>query len=389
MSLFAVILATFLLPVQIVADWGDFDSTFGFGGVSVDQVTGHWPKNVVIQSDGKILVTGYRVTGFNGKAFFLRRYLPNGNLDTAFGTNGAATGPESNSFRSDYRGGKIVILPDGRIAIAGWADGYYGVWQFTSTGARDLSFGIKGLRILSNYPLVGNAFPELNLQSSKLVVSLRKTVSGGSKIALVRLNSNGATDSAFGSSGESLTDMDGGRGTGTVIEPDGKITISGVRVSNPSAKGLERKLSNGQPDTTFSPIDGFAFGILYQGLVKLASGKYTMRMGNLASNGTITHYLDRYGSTGDFETSVSLYNTPSGSQCPVIFANQNDGKLVTSNGNQILRLNPDLDNSTIETYYCSNIDSIDSAHAAIQNDDKIVAAGVYSGNLTLVRILPN
>src|SRR5688500_9054706 len=84
------------------AAWGDYDPSFGFQGVVGDPVTGHIPQGIVIQPDGKILITGYRTLTVGGKGFFLRRYLANGQLDTSFGTNGAAFGPEIISRGSDH-----------------------------------------------------------------------------------------------------------------------------------------------------------------------------------------------------------------------------------------------------------------------------------------------
>jgi hypothetical protein len=64
--------------------WGDYDTTFGFLGAIVDNtVTNHTPQGVAVQTDGKILVTGYRLVG-GKKRLFLRRYLSNGQVDTSF-----------------------------------------------------------------------------------------------------------------------------------------------------------------------------------------------------------------------------------------------------------------------------------------------------------------
>ncbi|PYT00031.1 MAG: hypothetical protein DMF63_08660 [Acidobacteria bacterium] len=276
------------------AAWGDFDTSFGFQGVTVDPITGYVPLSTAIQPDGKILVTGYRTTSFGRKGFFLRRYLSDGQLDTSFGTNGAALGPETNSFTTDYRGVTIVVQPHGKIAVAGWSNGCYAVWQFSSTGIKDKTFGQNGLLSLTSYPATG--YPELNIQSGKLLLSLGKQDVNTHLVALVRLTSIGALDGTFGNSGESLTGVSGAKGSGTVIEPDGKITIGGGKFDDPNAKGLERKLANGQNDPTFSAPPNFSFGIIFPGLVKMANAKYAIRTGNLAGNGSITFYLERASS---------------------------------------------------------------------------------------------
>lgn len=387
-NLLTIALSIFCLPLQTFADWGDLDTSFGFLGAAIDQITDHTPRNVAIQPDGKILVTGYKTNVFGAEGFFLRRYLSDGQLDTAFGKNGAAIGPESNSFRTLYRGERIAVQADGRIAVVGRANGYYAVWQFSAGGRRDDSFGQDGLRILNRYPINNDTSPELNIQRGKLLVTIRKIVDGGSRLALLRLTTSGTNDGTFGNSGEALTDLRGDQGCGTVVEPDAKITIGGMGFDTTN-KVLERKLSNGQTDLSFSPTPSTTVGFVGTGLVRLANDKYTMRVFNLASNGTVTLILDKYSSTGVFEGGVGLYNSPSSARCPDLFANQNDGKLVVSNGEFIFRLSSDLDTGTLEKYDCSNIDGVSSYHAAIQSDDKMVAAGSYNNYLILVRVLPN
>lgn len=67
---FTVALAMLFQTLEIKAAWGDFDTSFGFQGVTFETITGYHPRSVAIQTDGKILVTGYRITPFGGKGFF-------------------------------------------------------------------------------------------------------------------------------------------------------------------------------------------------------------------------------------------------------------------------------------------------------------------------------
>lgn len=394
----AIIFMMTFQAFETKAAWGDFDTSFGFQGATVDPITGYKPLSVAIQPDGKILVTGYRTTIFGGKGFFLRRYLSDGQLDTTFGTNGAAIGPETHFINSDYRGDKIVVQANGKIAVAGWANGFYAVWQFNSSGVRDTTFGQKGLRILTEYQLtcsthpgMNSGFAEMNIQGGKLLLSLGKKKGDTCRVALVRLTSSGTLDFSFGNSGESLTEIfHGARGSGTVIETNGKITIGGVKFNNISTRGLERKSANGQDDLTFSPAPIFSFGIIYSGLVKTTNGKYAMRWGNIASNGSITFILDKFNSNGILESSNSLYNGFPIAGCPEVFTNQNDGKLIAHFDGYLFRLNAELDTSSIETNVCPNLSQIGIlSRAAIQTDDKMVVAGVYSNYLVLVRLLPD
>jgi uncharacterized delta-60 repeat protein len=380
----------FIQTLETKAAWGDLDTNFGFQGAAADTVTGHQPRSVALQADGKILVTGYRApTPLSGERFFLRRYLANGSLDTAFGTNGAAIGPETNTLSTDYLGHTIVVFANGKIAVAGLANGNCAVWQFNSNGKADKTFGVNGLQILTGYP--GSYSPEMDIQSGKILLSVRKLVGNDLRVVLVRLTSTGALDTHFGSAGESLTGVYGGKGSGTVVETDGKITIGGVKYNDLSAKGLERKLSSGQDDLTFSPPTVFSFSIESPGLVKMVNGKYAMRWGNLAGNGSITFYLQKFSSAGVIESTITPMNAYPNGGCPEVFTNQNDGKLIVQYLGLLFRTNSEIDGSSIEISDCANLGGIagSATRAAIQPDDKMITAGVYNGYLMLVRQLPD
>jgi uncharacterized delta-60 repeat protein len=397
-KLAAIALVVLIQTLETKATWGDFDTSFGFLGVAFDSVTGYSPRSVALQPDGRVLITGYRTSPLGGTSFFLRRYLSNGQLDTAFGTNGAAIGPEANYRGSDYRGDAIVVLANGKVAVAGWANGYTAVWQFTSTGKADKTFGDGGLQILTNYPVrcstspgMNSGYPEMNIQAGKLLLSLGKGTGDTCRVALVRLTSSGILDGTFGSAGESLTGISGGfKGFGTVVESDGKITVGGVEFDDQNYKILERKLANGQDDPTFTPSPRWYAGqVIMPGLVKMANGKYVTRW---ADPGYQFTALEKYGPSGVFESmrSVHLFNNEyPGAGCPEIFTNQNDDKLIVRLDGFLVRANDEL-SGNIEENDCSNLNGITNfGRAAIQSDDKMVVAGVYNNYLMLARLLPN
>jgi hypothetical protein len=130
-------------------------------------------------------------------------------------------------------------------------------------------------------------------------------------------------------------------------------------------------------------------GSITPGLVKMANGKYAMKWDNHGGDGSTTLLLRKFSPAGVFESSVSPYNTHTFLNCPEVFTNQNDGKLIVPFRGLLFRLNDELD-GTIEMSDCSNLSPMSAtARAAIQPDDKMVVAGVYNGYLMLVRLLPN
>ena len=79
-------------PYTLVESGGVLDTTFGPSGtgIAVTDFGNHsLGYDVAIQSDGKIVVGGYHLTGVN-EDFALVRYTSGGLLDTTFGP--AATG---------------------------------------------------------------------------------------------------------------------------------------------------------------------------------------------------------------------------------------------------------------------------------------------------------
>lgn len=392
-ALTTILFATFAVIFQVFetkAAPGGYDPDFGSGGFAVSQIFGlEYISRIAIQKDGKILVTGYRTTIYGGNVFFLRRYLSNGSRDTAFGTNGEATGFDTVGLRSDYVGYNIAVLPNGNIAVAGKANESYAVWQVTANGKSDRNFGRNGLLILNQYPFDFHA-PDLNIQDGKILLTIPKVSAENSPIVLVRINANGTLDQTFGNVGESVTDLVGMNGViqyfGTVIESNGKITISGKKIGNYVINGLDRKLANGKPDLTFTPVNAQVCCLSMPGLVRLNNGRYEM----WTNNSAITFFVLEFNSNGGYERNpfVGSFNTYG--YCPGIFTKQSDGKLLASAGGSFYRMDLENGGQAVEQYGCENLESIsDKSHAALYPDDRIVFTGRFNGSLMLVRLLPN
>ncbi|MBL9132885.1 MAG: hypothetical protein JNG86_16880, partial [Verrucomicrobiaceae bacterium] len=100
---------------------GSLDSGFGTAGVTLTGIgtADDLAYDVALQTDGRIVAAGYSYnadTGFND--FAVVRYQANGTLDTSFKSTGKALG----GFTSGSAVGRsMVIAPDGRIIVAGYA----------------------------------------------------------------------------------------------------------------------------------------------------------------------------------------------------------------------------------------------------------------------------
>jgi len=259
---------------------GSLDTTFGTAGlISEDPQGEHMVvRDVALQSTGKVVVSGWLVGGTQSRpnsVFRLVRYNTDGTLDTTFNGSGVVTV----FFGIDtYAVGRaLVVQADDKLVVVGWvADvipgGYnaqdmkFAVARLTADGALDPGFGFGGLE---SFWVSGSArgvscsrysgARDVAMQSDgKIVIVGGITcdlgLNGGKEgVALVRLHTNGAADSTFGTSGmvvnlppQDATPWGGAGAQSLAIQPDGKIVVA----AGPGFV-LERFTNNGSFDTAF------------------------------------------------------------------------------------------------------------------------------------------
>ena len=89
---------------------GSLDTSFnGTGKVTTDFGGNEAGRSLVIQNDGKIVVTGGNYTA-------LARYNTDGSLDTSFNGTGKVTSPAGSGFTGGYG---VALQSDGKIVVAG------------------------------------------------------------------------------------------------------------------------------------------------------------------------------------------------------------------------------------------------------------------------------
>jgi len=136
---------------------GIIDSTFDADGKVTTAIgnSSDGISSVVIQSDNKILVTGYSYNGSNFD-FALARYNSNGSLDNTFDIDGKLTTDFSSQI--DF-GIAITLQSDGKILVAGNSK-YGGDSDFAITRYNNTITGInkinKQVRLLELYPNPAN-----------------------------------------------------------------------------------------------------------------------------------------------------------------------------------------------------------------------------------------
>jgi uncharacterized delta-60 repeat protein len=247
------------LLVRYNAD-GTLDTGFGAGGkVS----TGLFAKNVAVQGDGKILVSGSLFADFA-----LARFNADGSRDTTFGIGGIA--------RADMGGSedaaRLALQVDGKIVLAAsshhWDTSlaYWAVARFNGNGTPDAGFGTGGkvLTLLSTMTEYGNELEAVLVQPDGKIVTVggsERTSVGGQDVdfAVVRYNGNGTPDGGFGTGGVVLTDLGRLRqsiphlghfvlsydvASAVALQADGKLVVAGTSLQ---ANGNNPLQANGNP----------------------------------------------------------------------------------------------------------------------------------------------
>jgi uncharacterized delta-60 repeat protein len=192
--------------------------------------------NVLMQDDGRIVVTGYADVGFRSY-LAVARYETDGSLDAGFAAGGKLLKSINGYSNNQVAGEASVLQPDGSLLVTAAS----GLYRFKSDGSPDATFGNAGI-------VSSRTEKSLLLQPDGKIVT---TGSFQNLFAVSRLNSNGQLDTGFSGDGYALTNFGPGidQARGAVLQTDGKIIVAGH-----SLRGfaVARYTPNGSPDLTFS-----------------------------------------------------------------------------------------------------------------------------------------
>ncbi|HEX5687465.1 MAG TPA: delta-60 repeat domain-containing protein [Ideonella sp.] len=236
---------------------GMLDETFGTGGRVTTDFDGFNDDAfaVLVQPDGRIVAVGSAKNPVNFYDFALARYLPNGAIDTTFGTAGKVR-TDAGGHNFD-RARAAALQPDGKIVAAGFGSSPFGAQKFAiarygSNGVLDPSFSGDGRAQVDFGSCCQYANSVLVQGDGKIVVvGIADTESSDSDFLLARLNPKGSLDSTFGAGGKvrtSFGDLNGGA-FGATLQPDGKIVAVGFQATNTdrwTEFALARYLAQGQ-----------------------------------------------------------------------------------------------------------------------------------------------
>lgn len=179
---------------------GRLDTTFsGDGKLTTDLGVGHdIAYTVAIQPDGKILVGGQSYIAETGTDFAIIRYNSDGSLDTTFADEGILT----TDFYGDYDVAReIMVQSDGKIVVAGstliGSNNEFALVRYNSDGSLDTTFSTDG-KVTTSIGQSAVGYSAILQPDGKILVVGSSSDGTSTDIAVVRYNSDGSLDTTFG-----------------------------------------------------------------------------------------------------------------------------------------------------------------------------------------------
>ncbi len=387
---------------------GNLDLTFGNGGKVVTPIgsDNDYSFGASIQSDGKIVLAGETFNGTN-RDFALARYNTNGSLDTAFGSGGKVvtpigSGDESAGDLAIQSDGKIIVAGYSYNANS-LID--FALVRYNTDGSLDNSFGIGG-KVVTSFGSVGSDLViahAIAIQSDGKIVAAGRSFGDFNKFAIARYNTDGSLDTSFGSGGKLTTQISGtsnDEAYAVAIQSDGKIVAAGRSFNGANYDfAIIKYNTNGSLDTAFGTggkvttninNNDNALAVAIQSDNKIVVGGHSV-----SPNGEGDFTITRYKTDGSLDTSFGsggkVTTDISNNDLAYAMTIQSNGRILLGgivNGNFALaRYNTD---GSLDTSFGSGgkvVTPIGNGGIinalVIQSDGKIVAAG-YSSNGTNV-----
>lgn len=235
-SLFAGLCLMLGAAPVVQAQPGSLDPTFNTTGYQIQPVnTGDGAQKILVQDDQKVLLIGFSFDANYVAHTIVKRFLPDGSVDAAFGDNGTASYVVS--FEADTY--SAILTPAGKILLAGTTDDYQSqqilLIQLNEDGSKDLAFGDQGVVVQSIGLVTENGHD--NAYDVALDAAGNIVICGSSydenfvpRPIVSRFSPAGVLDTTFGVDGVATIPVNAVGSNafkGVVIQPDGKIVASG------------------------------------------------------------------------------------------------------------------------------------------------------------------
>lgn len=237
-------------------------------------------RDIAVQADGKIIVAGDSVTADGSANIIVARLNADGSVDESFGQSedGTPNGFVASSLgNGDDKANVLVLQADGKIVISGnriSEDGSSNiiVARYDASGVPDATFGASGddgtPEGFVNLSLGdGNDVARdvaVQADGKIAIAGDSVTADGSSNFILARLNADGTPDDSFGVADDGTpngfvsTSLGEGNdfATGLAIQTDGKLVVAGYHQEGDSTNiAVARHEANGALDQTFGMAD--------------------------------------------------------------------------------------------------------------------------------------
>lgn len=337
---------------------GTVDGTFSVGSGPQGSV-----YDLLVQPDGKILVSGY----FNHSVV---RLETDGSLDPSFDTG---TGGDNGVWR-------LVLRADGRILCGGGFATFNGVVsggiiQLQPDGSVDATFQTNGG--FGNAPVVTVYDVAVQASGSAIAIGYFGTCAGEVRHRLARIYDNGTLDPLFHrqyGANEVVNDID--------VRADGKIMITGVfnAVNGRPRPKVARLFADGTLDPAFQP-DTVLYNVEDHDLVIQPDDKVVV-LGQ-RSGPPFVAYMARLNTDGSIDPTFDVGDGFDGHMLDMVL--QPDGKFIVGGDateydgvpvGRIVRILPDgaIDPSfNTGTGFSGRIYSL-----ALQPDGKVLCGGMFT-----------
>jgi uncharacterized delta-60 repeat protein len=236
-------------------------------------------------TDGHYVGCGVVFSTGTANDFIVARFLGDGSLDATFNGTGyavtpfALSGPGGNLFDQCNA---VAVDADGSIVAAGVTDEagppHVALARYTADGALDAGFGSGGILDInagSSANGSSEAHALLIQPDGKLLIAGYATGTGNDDFLVMRLHADGTFDTTFGTGGIVRTPIGSGEdiANAMVLQPDGGIVVAGSAVitDNRHDFAIARYTSTGALDPTFGtggftttpvgPGDDFAYAL--------------------------------------------------------------------------------------------------------------------------------
>ena len=215
---------------------GVLDTTFSGDGLLTTDFSGGGDiaNDVALQSDGKIVVIG-QTSLSSDTDVALSRYTTQGTLDTTFSGDGKQITELNGVGDIREKMSSVALQSDGKIVVAGYrgtsTGAQFALARYTTNGGLDTSFSGDGLQYtyLATSSSIAYGFA-VAIQSNGKIVVAGRALADVWDIAVARYNTGGGLDSTFSGDGKLVDPISSGSDEGledVAVAADGKIVGAG------------------------------------------------------------------------------------------------------------------------------------------------------------------